>query len=114
MQRIAALSRIEKMRFKIRPTINRLTALVDPLRIFFADHSRGVEAASAASTHANRKVKEDEEKKTRSTRNKPHRRQFHKVSILGGDSDDQLNFEFARNKNSMNVFMIRLRRVYRA
>ena len=101
------------MRFEIRPTINRLTALVDRLRIFFADHPRGVEAATAASTHAGRKVKEEEEKRTQEIRKGAHRRKLHKVSILGGDSVDQLNFEFARNKNSMAVFMIRLRRVYR-
>jgi hypothetical protein len=113
MQRTAALSRIEYMRFNIRPKINKLTALVDPMRIFFADHSRGVEAASAASTHASRKLNEEEEKKTQGNRNEAHRRILYKVSILGGDSADQLNFELASNKNSMTVFMIRLRRVYR-
>src|SRR6202035_74813 len=98
---------IEKMRFDIRPTINRLTALVNPLRIFFAGHSRGVEAAAAASTHAGRIVK-DEERRTRGNRHKSHRRNVHKVSILREDFVDQLNFEFTRNKNSMKVFMIRL------
>ena len=113
MQSTAALSRIEKMRFNIRPKINQLTALVDPMRICFADHSCGVEAASAASAHAGRKVKEEEEKRAQGLRKGAHRRKLHKVSILDGDSVDQLNFEFARNKNSMAVFMIRLRRVYR-
>ena len=36
-----------------------------------------------------------------------------KISVQT-DLVDQLNFEFARNKNSMTVFMIRLRRVYQA
>ena len=102
------------MRFNIRPKINHLTALVDPMRICFADHSCGVEAASAASTHAGRKLKIEEEKRTQGNRNEAHRRILHKVSILGGDSADQLNFELARNKKSMAVFMIRLRRVYRS
>ncbi len=100
------------MRFNIRPKINQLTALVDPMRIFFADHSRGAEAASAASAHAGRIMKE-EEKRTHGNRHRPHRRKLRKVSILGADSADQLNFELARNKNSITVFTIRLRRVYR-
>ena len=100
------------MRFKIRPKINQLTALVDPMRIFFADHSRGVEAAAEASTHAGRIMKE-EETRIHGKRHRPHRCKLHKVSILGANSADQLNFELARNKNSISVFMIRLRRVYR-
>jgi hypothetical protein len=77
---------------------------------FPLDDSRGVEAASAASTHAGQE--ESEEGRLSNHRSQSHRRNLHKISILGADLVDQLNFEFVRNKNSMSVFMIRLRRVY--
>jgi hypothetical protein len=79
---------------------------------FAADHSWGVEAVTAASTHAGHKGVEEE--RSSNPRRQSRRRNLHKVSILNTDSVEQLNFEFARNKNSMKVLMIRLRRVYQA
>ena len=111
MQPIAAFSGIEELRSKVGPKINQLTAPLNSMRGLRAEHSRGVEAARAASTHADRKeavgVRLDNH--NRSSRRLQNLR---KVLTLGADSVDQLNFEFARNKNSMAVFMLRLRRVY--
>jgi hypothetical protein len=76
---------------------------------FAAVHSRGVEAAMAASTRAGHNAVEGE--RSRNHHRQLHRRNLNKVSILNADLDDQLNCEFTRNKNSMNVFTIRLRRV---
>ena len=113
MQRAAATSRIEKMRFNVGPEINQLTAIRNAMIDYFSTvHSRGVEAAAAASTRAGHKGPEGD--RSSHHRRHTHRRNLNKVSILNTDSLDQLNFEFARNKNSMTVFMIRLRRVYRA
>jgi hypothetical protein len=112
MLRTAALSRIEEMRFNMGPKSNQLTALGNMMCDFPADDSRGVEVATAASTHAGHKGVEEE--RSSNPRRQSHRRNLHKVSILNTDSVEQLNFEFARNKNSMKVFMIRLRRVYQA
>jgi hypothetical protein len=113
MQRTAATSRIKEMRFNVGPKINQLTVIRNAMHdCFAAAHSRRVEAAMAASTRAGRKGAQ--EGRSSNDRNQLHRRNMNKLSILNADSADQLNFEFARNKNSMNVFMIRLRRVYRA
>jgi len=100
------------MRFNVWPKSNQLAAFGNSTDGFAADHSRGVEAAKAASTHAG--LNEAEKERSRIHRGQPHRRNLQKITILSTDLDDQLNFEFARNKNSMNVFMIRLRRVYQA
>jgi hypothetical protein len=113
MQRTAAPSRIEKMQFDVGLEINQLTAIRNAMDDYFAAvHSRGVEAATAASTRAGHKGAEAE--RSSNHRRHSHRRNLNKVSILNSDSVEQLNLEFARNKNSMTVFMIRLRRVYRA
>jgi hypothetical protein len=112
MQRTAALWRIDQMRFIVGPKSNHLTAIGDSMRRFAADESRGVEAATAASAHAGHK--EAQQKWSSIHRGQPHRRNLQKITSLSADLEDQLNFEFARNKNSMNVFMIRLRRVYQA
>ena len=112
MQRAAALRRIDRMRFDVRPKSNQLTAIGNSTHGFAEVHSRGVEAALAASTHAGRK--EAEEERSHKYRSQSRVRNLGKVSILGSDSGDQLNFELVRNKDSMAVFMIRLRRVYRA
>jgi hypothetical protein len=99
------------MRFNVGPQINQLTAIRNAMDDFFATvHSRGVEAAAAASTHAG--YKEAGEERYGNHGSHSHRRNLHKVSILRADSVDQLNFEFARNKNSMTVLTICLRRVY--
>ena len=100
------------MRHNVGPKSNQLTAIGNSMDGFAAVHSRGVEAATAASTHAGHNGAEGE--RSSNHRRQSHRRNLNKVSILNSDSVDQLNFEFARNKNSMTVFMIRLRRVYRA
>jgi len=108
MQRAAAFRRIIRMRFNVWPKSNQPTAIGNSTHGFAADHSRGVEAATAASTHACRKEKDW-------TGNHPlqaRSRNLQKVGILTADFSDQLNFGFARNKNSMPVFMHRLRRVY--
>jgi hypothetical protein len=111
MQPIAAFSGIEELRSKAGPKINQLTAPLNPMRGLRAEHSRGARAAAAARAHAGRKqavgVRLDNH--NRSSR---RRQNLHKARTLGADSVDQLNFEFARNKNSMTVFMLRLRRVY--
>jgi hypothetical protein len=113
MQRTVALSRIEKMRVDVGLEINQLTAIRNAMDDYFAAvHSRGVGAAPAASTRAGHKVVEGE--RSGNHRRRSHRRNLNKGTILNTDSVDQLNFEFARNENSMTVFMIRLRRVYRA
>jgi len=112
MQRAVALRRIDRMRHNVGPKNNQLTAIGNAMDGFAAVHSRGVEAATAASTHAG--LNEAEKERSRIHRGQPHRRNLQKITILSTDLDDQLNFEFARNKNSMNVFMIRLRRVYQA
>jgi hypothetical protein len=77
-----------------------------------AVNSWGVEAAAAASTHAGHK--KAEEKPSNIHRGRFHNGTLHKKISLTVGLAEQLNFEFARNKNSMNVFTIRLRRVYRA
>jgi len=108
MQRTVAPSRIEKMRFNVVLEINQLKVIRNALNDYFAAvRSRGVEAAAAASTHAGHRVGREVQHSHSHTRN------LRKVSIQNADSFDQLNFEFVRNKNSMNDFMIRLRRVYR-
>ncbi len=113
MQRNAALSRIEKMRFDVGLEINQLKAIRNAMDDYFAAvHSRGVEAATAASTHAGHK--EATKERHSHHRGHSHRRNLYKVTIQNAGSADHLNFEFVRNKNSMNVFMFRLRRVYRA
>ena len=96
----------------VGPKSNQLTASGNAMDGLTAVHSRGVEAATAASTHAGHKEAQQEWSSIH--RGQPHRRNLQKITILSADLDDQLNFEFARNKNSMNVFMIRLRRVYQA
>jgi hypothetical protein len=112
MQRTAALSRIEEVRFNVGPKSHQPTTLGNMTCDFPADDSRGVEAATAAPTHAGHKGVQEE--RSSNPRRQSHRRNLPKVSILNPDPFDQLNFEFARNKNSMTVFMIRLRRVYQA
>jgi len=96
------------MRFNVWPKSNQLAAFGNSTDGFAADHSRGVEAAKAASTHAGRKEKDW-------TGNHPLQargRNLQKAGILTADFSNQLNFGFTRNKNSMTVFMHRLRRVY--
>jgi hypothetical protein len=111
MQPTAALQRIEMMRCDAGPESNQLTALGNRMCGFLAEDSRGVEAAVAASTHAGHEVAEGE--RSSSHRGKPHKRILRRKITLQSGLVDQLKFEFTRNKNSMTVFMIRLRRVYR-
>lgn len=109
MQPTAALQRIDEMRFDVGPESNQLTAPGNTMCGFPEDDSRGVEAATAASTHAGHKM--EEEKQSSHSGSRTHGRISHKkISLIMG-SVHQLNFEFTRNKNSMTVFMIRLRRV---
>jgi len=75
---------------------------------FDIENSRGDEAATAASSRAGLP-----EKDLKSNRlSQPQARKLQKISILSADLCGQLKFEFAGNKNSMLVFMHRLRRVY--
>ncbi len=97
------------MRFNLGPMTNQLTAIGNSMQSSVALDSQGVEAATAASTRAGHK--EAEEERLRNHRSPSHRRNWSKVSILVADLVE-LNFEFGRNKNSMGVFTIRLRRVY--
>jgi len=48
------------MRFDVRPKSNQLTAIGNSTHGFAEVHSRGVEAALAASTHAGHKEAEEE------------------------------------------------------
>lgn len=100
------------MRSNVGPKSNQLTAIGNAMDGFAAVHSRGVEAATAASTHAGHK--EREEKQSGNHWIQFRSRTLRKKISVQTDLVDQLNFEFARNKNSMTVFMIRLRRVYQA
>jgi hypothetical protein len=52
MQRSAAVPRIDRMGSHVGPTSNQITAIGNSTRRFIAENSRGVEAATAASTHA--------------------------------------------------------------
>jgi hypothetical protein len=92
----------------VRPKSNQLTANGNSRLVFVAENSRGVEAATAASTHAGHKCEAGASHRL----SRPQSRKLQKVSILSADFVDQLNFEFARNKNSITIFMHRLRRVY--
>jgi hypothetical protein len=112
MQRAAALQRIIKMRFNVWPEINQLTARGNSLHRISAIHSRGVEAAVAASTHAGHKKRQ--EVRSRNFRSALRSRILHQENRPTTNSIAQLNFESAQNKNLMSLFMIRLRRVYRA
>ena len=100
------------MRFNARPKSNQLTAIGNAIRVLSSVPSRGVEAALAASTQAG----------FTGTQKELHylpgcllhsellRRKKNSSSAL----KCQLNFESGRDKNSMDVFMNRLRRVYQA
>jgi hypothetical protein len=96
------------MRSDVRPKTNQLTAIEDSTRALVAENSRGVGAAATASTHADHKRKAGASHHLSS----PQSWKLQKAGILGTDFVDQLNFEFARNKNSIAIFMHRLRRVY--
>jgi hypothetical protein len=110
MQRTVALQRIDRMRFDVGPESNQLTAIGNSVDGFAEVHSRGVEAAVAASTHAGHK--EGEEKQSDNHCSQLRVRTLRKKISVQTGLVDQLNFEFMQNKNSMAVFMIRLRRVY--
>jgi hypothetical protein len=110
MQRTVALQRTGMLRCNVGPKSNQLTALGNSIGGFVAEGSRGVVAALAASTHACHS--EANGKRSSNHVGRRHRRILHKKIRLRVDLVDQLNFEFSRNKNSMGVFTIRLRRVY--
>ena len=101
------------MRCDAGPESNQLTALGNRMCGFLPDDSRGVEAAVGASTHAVHVEAEAEEERSKSHHNKLHKRNLCKEITLQSGLVDQWNFAFTRNKNSMGVFTIRLRRVYR-
>lgn len=109
MPRAVAPQRIDRLRFNVGPNSNQLTALGNTFG-FPAAGSRGVEAATAASTHAGHKEAEDE--RSSNDCDQLYTRTLRKKIRLRAGSVDQLNFEFARNKDLMTVFIIRLRRVY--
>jgi hypothetical protein len=108
MEHATALRRIENMKFNVRPKSNQLTAIGNLTNGFDTKNSRGVEAATAASTHAGLKKKSGSSHRL----SQLHNGKLQKASIPSADFCGQLNFEFAGNKNSMIVFMHRLRRVY--
>jgi len=112
MQRTVALQRTGMLRCNVGPKSNQLTALGNSIGGFVAEGSRGVEAAMAASTHACHSEAEANGIWSSNHVGRRHRRILHKKISLKVDLVDQLNFEFSRNKNSMGVFTIRLRRVY--
>jgi len=112
MQHTAALQKIDGMKFHVGPKTNQLTAFEDAMRRFTAVRSRRVEAAMPASTHAGHQGALEQ---CLGARGSAVRSSLLWIQISGNaDFMDQLNFESARNKNPMTVFMIRLRRVYRA
>jgi hypothetical protein len=96
------------MKFDVRPKSNQLTAIGNLTNGFDTENSRGGEAATAASSRAG--FPEKDLKSNRSSQ--PQARKLQKISILSADLCGQLKFEFTGNKNSMLVFMHRLRRVY--
>jgi hypothetical protein len=100
------------MRHDVGPKSNQLTAVGNSVHGLVADHSQGVETATAASTHAG--LNEADEQRSGNHCSQSRSRTVCKKIIVQTDLVDQLNFEFMHNKNSMAVFMIRLRRVYRA
>jgi len=112
MQRNAASRTIDGMRFDVGPKSNQLTAIGNSLRgclQFALGELRP--RPGGASTHAGRK-KEIEEKRSGNHRGQSHKGNLRRESSLKANSADQLKFEFAGNKNSMRVFMLRLGRVY--
>jgi|HubBroStandDraft_6_1064221.scaffolds.fasta_scaffold478883_2 hypothetical protein len=111
MQRTAALPRIDGMRFDVGPKSNQLTAIGNSMCSclqFVLGELRP--RRSGASTHAG--CEEVEEKRSGKCQGHFHKRNLRIEKSLNADSVDQLKFEFARNKNSMLVFMLRLGRVY--
>ena len=80
MQRTAALRRFDRMRHNIGPKSNQPTAVGNVMDGFSADCSRGVEAATAASTHAGHKEAQQEWSSIH--RGQPHRRNLQKITIL--------------------------------
>jgi hypothetical protein len=110
MQFTLALRRIEMLRCNVGPNGNQLTALENKKGVFSEVDSRGVEAAAAASAQAVHTQANG--KRPGNHRGRLRGRTLHKKISLQTDLVGQLNFEFIRNKNSMTVFMIRLRRVY--
>ena len=87
MQRTAATSRIEEIRFYVGPKINQLTAIRNAMHdCFAAICSRRVEAAMAASTRAGHKDGREVQHSKRHSDS--HRRNSHKVSIQNADSFD--------------------------
>jgi hypothetical protein len=117
MQRAAALSRIDRVRFNVGPKSNQLTALGNTMCDFPMNDSRGVEAASAASTHAGFNEAMGYKytiEKCRTGFGFAALAEFAQRISDESKKMDQLNFESAGNKNSIDVFIIRLRRVYQA
>jgi len=114
MQRAAALQRIEAMRFNVGPESHRPVAIGNAIHGHTAVRPRRVEAARAATTHGGGKGARENptEHHGRKLRSGRVRKEVTVNAIL----PDPLNFHFhlARNNNSLIVFMIRLRRVYRA
>jgi hypothetical protein len=91
MQRTAALWRIEKeMRFDVGPKSNPIPALVNLMRAFPSNDSRGVEAAAAASTNAGRtNTAEEGPSKGRCVADN---RKLRKENSSRAESPDQLKF----------------------
>jgi len=113
MQRTAALTRIEKVRLNVGPKSNQHTAIGSTLRDclqFVLGELRP--RLGGASTHAGHK--DLEEKHSGNHQGQSYKGNLRTESSLKADLVSQLKFEFARNKNSMPVFMLRLGRVYHA
>jgi hypothetical protein len=112
MQRAAAQSRIDTNRFEMGSKNKPITATVEAIRDLRVNDSRRVETAPAASTHARRQ-------RAMRCPIRMNRGEFRiwispNETQLRTDFLSQLNFEFLRDKNLMNVFTIHLGRVYRA
>jgi hypothetical protein len=112
MQPTVAFQRIDLSRFDAGPKSNQAIVPGKTTHSFPAIHSGKVEAAAAASTHSGRP--ESEKESPSHGRDGSHSGNFRGEMSVRTNLDDQLNFEFDGNKNSITAFMIRLRRVYQA
>jgi hypothetical protein len=99
-----------RMRFDVGPMDKQLRALGNTKCGFCFDKFREVEAVAAASTHSGSSKVIEESSHRRAIQ--WHAANLRKENHVQTEKLNQLNFEFIANKNLMDLFIIRLRRVY--
>ncbi len=101
------------MRFVVGPNSKQLRALRNTVCGFSLLNFRGAEVTKVASAHAgcHENAVEESPSGIRSLRRGMNLRNGNSTRM---ENVNQLNFECVRNKNSIAVFIIRLRRVYQA